>query len=181
MSEKQKSKYIILTPSIPRTSQENESKSGSDGDGDVRRSGVKLDQVPDPRVTLFRRDQVEIGYRGPTGPGSGMFNMGNTCYLNSTLQVSGNVSICAKSFSHLLTQALFHTPAFVNYLKYGGHENNCGSNGFSSCTICIMASTLRGTGSNSPMKPIKIYEKLKLICKHLVHGRQEDAHEFLRY
>ena len=31
------------------------------------------------------------------------------------------------------------------------------------------------------MKPIKIYEKLKLICKHLVHGRQEDAHEFLRY
>ena len=31
------------------------------------------------------------------------------------------------------------------------------------------------------MKPIKIYEKLKLICKHLVHGRQEDAHEFLRF
>ena len=30
------------------------------------------------------------------------------------------------------------------------------------------------------MKPIKIYEKLKMICKHLVHGRQEDAHEFLR-
>ena len=48
---------------------------------------VKLDQVPDPCVTLFRRDQVELGYRGPTGPGSGMVNMGNTCYLNSTLQV----------------------------------------------------------------------------------------------
>ena len=52
-------------------------------------TGVKLDQMPDPRVTLFRRDQVELGYRdsGPLGPGSGMFNMGNTCYLNSTLQV----------------------------------------------------------------------------------------------
>ena len=47
--------------------------------------------------------------------------------------------------------------------------------------ICIMAATLRGTSGNSPMKPIKIYEKLKLICKHLVHGRQEDAHEFLRW
>ena len=46
-----------------------------------------LDEVPVPRVTLFRREQVEIGYRSPTGPGSGMFNMGNTCYLNSTLQV----------------------------------------------------------------------------------------------
>ena len=51
-------------------------------------TGAKLDQVPDPHhVTLFRRDQVELGYRGPMGPGSGMFNMGNTCYLNSTLQV----------------------------------------------------------------------------------------------
>ena len=51
-------------------------------------SSGPLDQVPAARVTLFRRDQVELGYRGPAGPGSGMFNMGNTCYLNSTLQVN---------------------------------------------------------------------------------------------
>ena len=31
------------------------------------------------------------------------------------------------------------------------------------------------------IKPSKIYKKLKFICKHLVHWRQEDAHEFLRY
>ena len=43
-----------------------------------------------------------------------------------------------------LRQALFHTPALVNYLKHGDHENSCGSNGFSSCTICSMAATLRG-------------------------------------
>ena len=80
-------------------------------------------------------------------------------------------------------------------MRYGGHENTCNSNGFNSCTICIMSATLRGervlcstvvhlfcpgTSGHSPMKPIKIYEKLKMICKHLVHGRQEDAHEFLR-
>ena len=40
---------------------------------------------------------------------------------------------------------------------------------------------MRGTTSANVMKPIKIYEKLKLICKHLTHGRQEDAHEFLRF
>ena len=43
--------------------------------------------VPEPRMTLFRKEQVEIGYRSPAGPGSGMFNLGNSCYLNSTLQV----------------------------------------------------------------------------------------------
>ena len=52
--------------------------------------------------------------------------------------------------------------------------------GFSSCTICILSSTLRQTLGSHVMKPAKIYDKLKMICKHLVHGRQEDAHEFLR-
>jgi len=156
LTQKQKAKYTILNPKTDNndTSNSNPNKNTCLG---------KLDQVPDPKLTLFRREQVELGYRSPAGPGAGMFNMGNTCYLNSTLQ------------------ALFHTPAFVNYLRFGGHENSCGSHGFSSCTICIMGATLRGTTNANTMKPIKIYEKLKLICKHLTHGRQEDAHEFLRY
>ena len=67
---------------------------------------------------------------------------------------------------------MFHIPAFVNYLRTGGHEAQCSSLGFTACTICILATTLRGTQGHNPMKPIKIYEKLKVICKHLVHGRQ---------
>jgi len=156
LTPKQKSKYTILN-------KKSDSSVGENNDQIKTRITNKLDQVPEPKMTLFRRDQVELGYRSPTGPGAGMFNMGNTCYLNSTLQ------------------ALFHTPAFVNYLRFGGHESSCSSNGFSSCTICLMAVTLRGTTNANTMKPIKIYEKLKLICKHLTHGRQEDAHEFLRY
>jgi hypothetical protein len=53
--------------------------------------------------------------------------------------------------------------------------------GYYSCTICLMVSTLRQSQTCHTMKPVKIYDKLKIICKHLVHGRQEDAHEFLRW
>jgi len=162
LTPKQKAKYTVLNPK----SEVSETTSVTNGAAPGHSSGSntnRFEQIPEPKLTLFRREQVELGYRNPAGPGAGMFNMGNTCYLNSTLQ------------------ALFHTPAFVNYLRNGGHENSCSSSGFSSCTICIMATTLRGTTNANVMKPIKIYEKLKLICKHLTHGRQEDAHEFLRY
>ena len=104
-----------------------------------------------------------------------MQNVGNTCYLNSTLQ------------------ALFHTPALYNYLMSGSHAKQCkvrqgNHSGFSfntsgpSCLICAMTATLRDTlnSNGGVIRPNKIYEKLKLICKHMVHGRQEDAHEFLR-
>ena len=126
---------------------------------------VRLDDVPFPKFTLFRRELVELGFRIPCGPGAGMYNLGNTCYMNSTLQ------------------ALFHTPPFVNYLRYGGHvtEGKCPLQAGFSCTICILAATLRSTTEQDVIKPEKIYAELKIICKHLVHGRQEDAHEFLRF
>lgn len=45
-----------------------------------------------------------------------------------------------------------------------------------------MSKTLLSTQTNQyAVKPWLVYSKLKMICKHLVHGRQEDAHEFLRY
>jgi ubiquitin carboxyl-terminal hydrolase 36/42 len=90
-----------------------------------------------------------------------MYNMGNTCYLNSTLQ------------------ALFHTPALYNYLMSGTHTKECKKR-TSSCLICALTETLRDTMQSSVTTPNKVYEKLKGICKHMVHGSQEDAHEFLR-
>jgi len=163
LSQAQKSKYTLLNPASS-----NNSSKGSDDNGNVVPGSPKsqvcarLDGVPLPKLTLYRRDQVELGYRSTCGPGAGMYNMGNTCYLNSTIQ------------------ALFHTPAFVNYLRQGGHTHGAEQQGFS-CTICILAATLRNSTQSHVIKPAKIYEKLKMICKHLVHGRQEDAHEFLRY
>jgi ubiquitin carboxyl-terminal hydrolase 36/42 len=45
-----------------------------------------------------------------------------------------------------------------------------------------MRATLMATqkSGGAPIKPWQVYSKLRLICRHLTPGRQEDAHEFLR-
>lgn len=51
------------------------------------------------------------------------------------------------------------------------------------CIICAMAKTLISSqqSGGQAIKPYLVYTKLRLVCKHLVFGQQEDAHEFLRY
>lgn len=121
--------------------------------------------LPAPKVTLFRSEDVKVGWKGSVPVGAGMINMGNTCYMNSTLQ------------------ALFHIPSLSNWLSSVRQCKNCDPNGTQLCVVCIIAKTLQSTHekSGSVVKPILVYNRLKLICKHLVHGRQEDAHEFMRY
>ncbi|KFB51743.1 AGAP007521-PA-like protein [Anopheles sinensis] len=125
--------------------------------------------LPTAKRTLFPRENVQIGWK-TTGRkwnvGAGMINMGNTCYLNSTLQ------------------ALFHVPAIANWLLSDvQHRERCDDGGSGgSCIICAMAKTLIESQSNQgAIRPHLVYSKLRLVCKHLVPGRQEDAHEFLRY
>ncbi|GBP64511.1 Ubiquitin carboxyl-terminal hydrolase 36 [Eumeta japonica] len=122
------------------------------------------DGLPRPKRVLFPLEKVHLGWQGMWTVGAGMQNVGNTCYLNSTLQ------------------ALYHVPAFANWLvSEGPHVEKC--NQHEGCVVCGMRATLLATqkSGGSPIKPWQVYSKLRLICRHLTPGRQEDAHEFLRY
>ncbi|VVD03166.1 unnamed protein product [Leptidea sinapis] len=122
------------------------------------------DGLPKPKRILFPLENVQVGWQNAWAAGAGMHNVGNTCYLNSTLQ------------------ALFHVPALANWLVAEvNHSEKC--NQQEACVICGMRATLISTqkSGGAPIKPWQVYSKLRLICRHLTPGRQEDAHEFLRY
>ncbi|XP_074703590.1 ubiquitin carboxyl-terminal hydrolase 36-like [Strix aluco] len=95
--------------------------------------------------------------------GAGLYNLGNTCFLNATIQ------------------CLTYTPPLANYLLSREHGRNCHQEGF--CMMCIMQShTIQAFGSSgNTIKPVSFIRNLKNIAQHICFGRQEDAHEFLRY
>nr|XP_032824007.1 uncharacterized protein LOC116950404 [Petromyzon marinus] len=116
-----------------------------------------------PRLAPESGENLSLTWQWNACEGAGLDNMGNTCFLNATLQ------------------CLTYTAPLANYLISRHHSGRCTYNGF--CMMCIMERHTIATFSSKGkvIKPLEIVQNLKRIAKHLQFGKQEDVHEFFCY
>ncbi|KAJ0058126.1 hypothetical protein NL108_007412, partial [Boleophthalmus pectinirostris] len=125
--------------------------------------GNQSDGIPAPQKFLFSGNKLTLKWERVYRVGAGLHNLGNTCFLNSTVQ------------------CLTYTPPLANYLLSKEHSRACHQSGF--CMICVMQNHIIQAFANTgnAIKPVSFIRDLKKIARHFRFGSQEDAHEFLRY
>ncbi|MBA0855146.1 hypothetical protein Goshw_009800 [Gossypium schwendimanii] len=106
-------------------------------------------------VKLYSWNKVELQPRG-------LVNCGNSCYANAVLQ------------------CLTFTPPLTAYFLHGIHSKACAKKDW--CFTCEFEKLiLKAKDGKSPLSPIGILSQLQNIGSQLANGKEEDAHEFLRY
>ncbi|KAL7600718.1 hypothetical protein Lser_V15G22641 [Lactuca serriola] len=95
-------------------------------------------------------------------PPCGLLNCGNSCFANVVLQ------------------CLAYTRPLAAYLLEKGHRRECRRNDW--CFLCeLQAHVERASQSHHAFSPINILSRLPNIGGNLGYGKQEDAHEFMRF
>lgn len=127
-------------------------------------------QVPAPQFQIYPIDNIRVVWDDhlKLGTGVGLNNLGNTCFLNSVLQVLAN------------------TPPLVNYLFSEHHTKQPCPTQIGYCAICALKRHVHNLFEaakyrTESISPQFIVQKLRCVMKSHTFGRQQDAHEFLRY
>ncbi|KAK2512887.1 hypothetical protein Q9966_016282, partial [Columba livia] len=125
---------------------------------------VRCDLGTSVRMALPERDLYPpqkscAAWQQTRSVGGGLYNLGDTCYLNSILQ------------------CLTYTPPLSNYLLSRQHSQSCEKKGF--CMMCTMEVHVEEvlSCSGSAVAPVAVVSELPRIGD-FQFGTQEDAHEF---
>lgn len=120
--------------------------------------------IKKPREILFPYDEFLklFNWDKPGFAPCGLLNCGNSCFANVVLQ------------------CLTYTRPLVAYLLEKGHRKECGRDDW--CFLCEFQTHVeKASQSSHPFSPMSILSRLPNIGGNLGYGRQEDAHEFMRF
>uniref|UniRef100_A0A667WIV8 USP domain-containing protein n=1 Tax=Myripristis murdjan TaxID=586833 RepID=A0A667WIV8_9TELE len=113
--------------------------------------------IAPPQRLLFPPEAISLTWAQVQHIGAGLRNVGNTCFLNATLQ------------------CLSYTPPLSNYMLAQEHSKTC------EFFCCILTRVFANSGK--VIKPLGVLNDLRreLTAEEFCRGNQEDAHEFLRH
>ncbi|KAJ1380981.1 Zinc finger, MYND-type [Sesbania bispinosa] len=120
--------------------------------------------IKQPKNALFPYDEfVKLFNWDKAGfPPCGLLNCGNSCFANVVLQ------------------CLSFTRPLIAYLLEKGHRRECSHNDW--CFLCEFEIHVeKARLSSEAFSPMNILSRLPNIGGTLGYGRQEDAHEFMRF
>ncbi|CAJ1973610.1 unnamed protein product [Sphenostylis stenocarpa] len=120
--------------------------------------------IKQPKDVLFPYDDFVklFNWDKPGFPPRGLLNCGNSCFANVVLQ------------------CLSFTRPLIAYLLEKGHRSECCHNDW--CFLCEFETHVaRARLSSQAFSPMNILSRLPNIGGTLGYGKQEDAHEFMRF
>lgn len=115
------SRYRPLNPTMPEQSMDTGEAEVQQATGEGQ--GKNNDGIPEPKRILFNPSQLEMKWTSSRSVGSGLANMGNTCFLNSVLQ------------------CLTYTPPLFNYLLSDHHKKICKHYVYAAYIYCTWSCT----------------------------------------